>query len=97
MSAFNYLNTIQQDLASKLIKKREEQIVNTLKDHGYEFVSQFELHEFLKTRCKIAMFRIGWKTENTFYVDDKPIFKFSDEINIINNTDDSYKITITLR
>ena len=46
------MGRLLQDLANK----REEQIIEALKIHGYIFETKDELYEFAKTRCEMIQF-----------------------------------------
>jgi len=67
------MSTIQ-DMFYKHMKEalnaRDDQIIEKIKEHGYEFKNKAELHEFARTRCTIE---VHGEVKRVLKVDDKTI------------------------
>lgn len=69
-----------QHHTSELVKARDEQIINALKERGYVFANRPELEFFLKTRCKLV--NIPHLQKKELHVDDIPVLEWYDTIRL---------------
>ncbi len=80
---------ITQRADREIAFKREEQIKEALKSHGYEFKSEQELHNFAKTRCTIEKYP---NKLHVLKVDNTYICEWWDTISISTHDRSEFKV-----
>ena len=87
-------NDLLADVIGRLVRdganKREEQIIEVLKNNGHTFETKEELYEFAKTRCEVIAF--DYNQRKILKVDGKPVCEWCDTPTF-NNDGNTYKVT----
>ena len=64
---WDIINDINKEMAERTAKKKEELIVNALKEHGHTFQNKQQLYEFAK-RCEVRRHEYDDKLEMPFFI-----------------------------
>lgn len=70
---YGVLHSVINSCSSKIVSAREEQLIECLKECGFEFETKKELYDFVKERCVVE---IQANKPNRLKVDGKVIYKW---------------------
>ena len=91
---FNFLHDATSKMMADLSKQFDDIVIKGLHLKGHDFHNQYELHDFIKTRCSCLDDQM--LKQRVYSIDDVPFLLHNYKIDIKFDNDDSYTISASL-